>query len=163
MPKRASKAAKRRQAADAPAPQGVLVVTEHVRSNLTYGVGVMAAALATIAIMMAPFFSTSPLLVVLRVILIAVSVALLPITVIQVLNYFNRMLVLDAFGVTYTNCLGRSTRFLWDDIQAYDLREKQHSIMLVLGTKKRTFHESSENFGPMVDYLMDHVGLIAER
>lgn len=138
-----------------------MVVTEHVKSNLAYGVGVMVASLATIAIVMAPFFSTSALLVALRVILVAVSVALLPMSVIQTLNYHNRMLTLDAFGITYTNCLGRSARYLWEDVQAYDLREKQHSIMLVLGGKRRTFHESSENFGPMVDYLMDHVGLIS--
>lgn len=158
MAKRPSK-----KAGKAPIAPGVVVVTEHVRSNLAYGFGVMVAALATIAIVMAPFFSTSFLLVVLRVILMAVSVALLPMAAIQILNYHNRMLVLDAFGVTYTNCVGRSTRYLWDDVQAYDLREKQHSIMLVLGGRRRTFHESSENFDPMVDYLMDHVGLIAEQ
>lgn len=143
-------------------PPGVVVVTEHVRSNLAYGLGVMAAAVASIALVMTPLFSGSTMLLALRYILVAVCVAVLPLTVIQVLNYFNRMLVLDALGITYTDCIGRDHRYLWEDVQAYDQREKQHSIMLKLGTKRRTFHESSENFNAMVDYLMDHVGLIAD-
>lgn len=144
-------------------PVGVVTVDEHVRSNLGYALGVLAAAIVTIALVMTPLFSTSGWLVAARWILVVVAACMIPVAVVELLNYFRRRLVLDAVGVSYTDCLGRTTSYAWDEVLAYDIREKQNSVMLVMGGKRRTFHKSSHNFDRMVDYLMDHTGLISTK
>ena len=138
-----------------------VVVTERVRSNLMWALGVAASGAVTIWLLLFPLFSSSVWLVWIRWIGIPLVCAFEVMALIQVLNYFNRRLEVSDGGVSYTNCLKRTRLYGWDEIVAYDIREKSHALELVLGGHPRTFHESSTNFDAFVDSVMDHTELIA--
>lgn len=138
-----------------------VVSTERVRSNLAYGIAVLASGAIAVWLLLFPLFSESAWLIAVRWIGIPIVAVFMGMAAIQILNYFNRSLVADDGGISYTNCLGQTRHYLWDEIVAYDIREKSHSIELVLAGHPRTFHETSTNFGQLLDAVCAHTELIA--
>lgn len=148
-------------AENAEGTEKTVVVTEHVRSNLGWALGVAVSGFVMIWLLLFPLFSSSVWLVWIRWIGVALVCAFEAMALIQALNYFNRKLEVGQDGVSYTNCLRQTRSYGWDEIVAYDIREKSHGLELVLGGHPRTFHESSTNFDAFVDAVMEHTELIA--
>ena len=138
-----------------------ILCTEHVRSNLGYGIGVLVSGIIAIALLLFPLFSTSGWLLAIRWIGIPIVAAFIVMSVIQILNYCNRSLEVGDGGIRYTDCLRRQHRYTWDEVVAYDIREKSHALELVLAGHPRTFHTSSTNFDEMLDVVSSHTELIA--
>ncbi|MFC2646466.1 MAG: hypothetical protein DUD39_02370 [Coriobacteriaceae bacterium] len=136
--------------------------TEHVSSNLRYGIGVLLVAAFAIFLLFLPIFNGSFWLLLLRWVGSAFCAVLMVMAWIQILNYFNRKLCVDEEGVHYTNCIGQTRTFGWGEVTAVDIREKSHSLELILRGRVRTFHSSSTNFDKLVDYVNAHTELIKD-
>lgn len=142
----------------------LVTCTEHVRSNLMVGIEVEVVGALVAVFCLAPIWGTSWIFTLIRVLLLAIVAASMVMGVIQILGYFNKRIDMDENGLVYTSSLRKSEHHPWENVVAYDTRESMNSLELVFdGTKRRTFHKTSENYEQMVDFVIEHTELISVK